>query len=90
MDDVQLRNAEKRGPTTPLALSKLQNKRKLHTKLTDGTSPQLITLGSSAAKEYQAELLDAKYQHWLANSELQRQKEMTHFLELERKFMAED
>lgn len=82
---MDARSAEKRGPSTPLAQSKTQNKRKFAYKA-DSTNSPLAFLGNTAP-EYQAELLEAKYKMWLVQRELAKQKELTSFLELEREFL---
>lgn len=81
---------EKRGPTTPLSLSKLQNKRKFHPKsdLAEANSPLMLHSMASTTTEYQKELLEAKYRTWLAENELARYKEVLAFLELERELAS--
>lgn len=78
--------SEKRGPSTPLSLSKIQNKRKFHPKSdpADTNSPLVLNAMVSATTEYQKELLQAKYQRWLAEKELAKYKDIVAFLELER------
>lgn len=82
--------SEKRGPSTPLALSKVQNKRKFHAKSdpVEVNSPLMLHEMASATTEYQKELLEAKYQRWLAEKELAKYKDMSTFLELERELQG--
>lgn len=69
--------SSKRGPSTPLAPSKAQNRRKYETK---NEQPKLM----EPALDYQKELLEAKQRMWLLERQLQRLRELTKFLELER------
>lgn len=84
MSEAPGRVSEKRGPSTPLALSKTQNKRILLPKLELDVS--VLMIQPATTSDYQSELLEAKYQKWLVDSELAKQKLLTQFLELEREF----
>lgn len=73
---------EKRAPTTPLAPSKSQNKRKFAPKFDLRTPSVLDTLTSES--NYQRELLEARYKIWLLEKEVENQRDVNLFLELER------
>lgn len=70
--------AQKRGPSTPLAPAKSHNKRQYTHK-----TPQKEMLSISAT-DYQRELLECKYTLWLTQQQLEKEKSLKEFLELEK------
>lgn len=80
-------NKNKRGPSTPLAPSKHHNV--IRRKVSPGW--EVSKEGIDQLQEFNkdrsnAELIDSKYQSWLLNQYLKRQRETIKFLELERQF----
>lgn len=82
---VSPRPAEKRGPLTPLALLKLQNRKLSADKLLPVRSlrAQLLPQGQTA---YARELMESKYTGWLLEKRVARLELLNDFLELERSF----
>ncbi|KAM3122159.1 hypothetical protein CJJ07_005029 [Candidozyma auris] len=75
--------AQKRGPSTPL-MSSNHPKRQQFVQKTP--QKEILTIH---ATDYQRELLMCKYNLWLTQKELDKEKELREFLELERR-MNED
>lgn len=73
---------EKRAPTTPLALSKLHNKRQFTTKPLPARSPL-------KAFPVALEMLETRRDMWLLEKQLTEERGLREFLELERKLAAE-
>lgn len=80
-------NKNKRGPSTPLAPSKHHNV--IRRKVSPGfevPKEGIERLQEFNGNKSNAELIESKYQNWLLNQYLNRQRENIKFLELERKF----
>lgn len=81
------RKSEKRAPTTPLAQSKIQNKRTSIAKLSMPVpKPSMFDTLLNPSSSSEQSLLNANYEIWTLKKRLTQEKDLTRFLELEQKF----
>lgn len=73
----------KRGPSTPLAASKTNNRRKL---VQNKNDINIMKFNDIDKIDY----IEMCYQNWLMKQNLERNQELLKFLELERKFNMEN